>query len=299
MRKVWFVAICIAALVCGLGAAKADDEKCHLVRYTSLPITIDESGGVTVPIKVEDQIQNLLVDTGGAFSMLTQSAADRLKLRSMMMIMVYMKMFGGRTLDHYVVAHSMEVVGVHVRDHQFVVIPDDILPPSVDGILGPDILQVFDADFNFAASKLDLFSNDHCPGKVVYWTHDDYAVIPFKMDEGRHIQVDVQLDGKDVSAIIDTGASRSLMSLETAEDMFKLDEKTLSANNGHYPFKALTLQGITVNNPDLILVSDDKSKIMGGYREPRLILGMGVLRQLHLYIAYKEHNIYVTPASAH
>ena len=210
--------------------------------------------------------------------MLTQSAAERLKLRPMMMIMVYMKMFGGRTLDHYVVAHSMEIAGAHVRNHEFVLIPDDILPPSIDGILGPDILQVFDADFNFAASKLDLFSNDHCPGKVVYWTHDDYAVIPFKMDEGRHIQVDVQLDGKDVSAIIDTGSSRSLMSLETAEDMFKLDEKALSAKNGHYPFKTLTLQGITVNNPDLILVPDDKSQIMGGYREPRLILGMGVLR---------------------
>jgi hypothetical protein len=26
---------------------------------------------------------------------------------------------------------------------------------------------------------------------------------------------------------------------------------------------------------------------------------MGILRQLHLYIAYKEHNIYVTAASAH
>ena len=89
------------------------------------------------------------------------------------------------------------------------------------------------------------------------------------------------------------------MSLDTAVDLFKIDPATLKKNNGRYPFKMLTLQGVTVNNPDIILVPDDKSKIMGGYRQPKLILSMGILRQLHLFIAYKEHNIYVTSASAH
>ena len=288
-----------AAIVCALGAARADDEKCHLGRYASLPITIDDYGGVVVPMKVEDQVQNLLVDTGGVFSMLTESTATKLKLHREMIIMAWMEMFGGRKLDHYVVAHSMEIAGTRVSDRQFVLIPDDVLPSNVDGILGPDILQVFDADFDFAAGKLGLFSNDHCPGKVVYWTHDVHAAIPFKMDEGWHIKIDVQLDGQEVPAIVDTGSSRSVMSLETAQDLFKIDEKALKANNGHYPFKTLTLQGVAVTNPDLILVPDDQSKIMGGYQQPKLILGMGVLRQLHLYIAYKEHTIYVTPASAH
>jgi hypothetical protein len=32
-------------------------------------------------------------------------------------------------------------------------------------------------------------------------------------------------------------------------------------------------------------------------REP-LILGVGILRQLHLYIAYKEQKLYITPALA-
>jgi hypothetical protein len=27
-----------------------------------------------------------------------------------------------------------------------------------------------------------------------------------------------------------------------------------------------------------------------------VILGMGILRQLHLYIAYKEEKLYITPA---
>lgn len=299
MRNLSLLAMSLAAALLASGVAQADGEKCSLGRYATLPITIDDAGGVTVPMKVEDQEQNMLIDTGGVFSMLSESVAARLNLRSEPIRMVWMTMFGGRKLNYYVVAHSMEIAGARVRDRQFVLLPNDFLPPGVDGILGPDILQVFDVDFDFAAGKVGLFSRDHCEGKVVYWTHDPHAQIPFKLDDDRHIKINVQLDGKDVPAILDTGAYRSLMSLDTAEDIFGIDEATLKKNNGHYPFKTLTLQGVIVNNPDIVLVPDDKSKILGGYRQPKLLLSMGILRQLHLYIAYKEHNIYVTTATAH
>ena len=299
MRRACLIAIVAAGAVLSVGAARAADEKCSLGRYAALPITIDQSGGVVVPMKVDGQVQNLLVDTGGVFSMLTESTAARLKLHPEMIVMAWMTMFGGRKLDHYVVAHSMEIAGVQVRKREFMLIPDDILPPSIDGILGPDVMGVFDVEFDFAAGKLNLFSQNHCEGKVVYWTQDGYAQIPFKLDEDRHMKINVMLDGQKVSAILDTGSSRSAMSLETAKDLFKIDETALKANGGHYPFKTLTLQDVAVTNPDLSLVPDDQSRVMGGFGQPKLILGMGVLRQLHLYIAYREHEIYVTPASAH
>jgi len=105
-------------------------------------------------------------------------------------------------------------------------------------------------------------------------------------------------------ATIDTGASRSVMSLELAKNLFDLDEKDpkLTAVNGrfhalHYPFGALTLQGISVLHPDIELISEKESHVPDG--DPKLILGMGILRQLHIYIAYKEKKLYVTAASAH
>jgi hypothetical protein len=30
-----------------------------------------------------------------------------------------------------------------------------------------------------------------------------------------------------------------------------------------------------------------------------MLLGMNVLRNLHVYVAYKERKLYVTPATAH
>jgi predicted aspartyl protease len=299
MLKASLMAMSLAAVLVASGTARADDEKCSLGRYATLPITIDDAGGVTVPIKVDDQQQNMLIDTGGVYSMLTNATAARLGLKPQMMWGVSFTIWGGRKLDHYVVTHSLEIAGAQVKDKQFVLIPDDLLSPGVDGILGADILKVFDVDFDSAAGKVGLFSQKHCEGKVVYWTHDPIAVVPFRMDDDWHIKVVVQLDGQEVSAILDTGASRSVMSLEAAENMFKIDPATLSKNNGRYSFKTLTLQDVTVNNPDIILVPNDKSQVMGGYRQTNLILGMGILRQLHLYIAYKEHTIYATAASAH
>jgi len=104
-----------------------------------------------------------------------------------------------------------------------------------------------------------------------------------------------------VRAGIDTGASRSVMALETAEDVFHVDLKSPDMKDlgehgyGHaykYPFKTLTFSGVTVNNPDIMLVSEHDSKI----RET--ILGMGILRQLHVYFANREKKMYVSAASA-
>lgn len=134
----------------------------------------------------------------------------------------------------------------------------------------------------------------------------------FASNSAGHINFPVTLDGKDVRATLDTGASRSVLGLEAAEDTFSFDEKNASlkvlgtTRSGHsykFPFNTLlfgeagaVLGSVTVINPDLILVSRSDSRLPGS---PDLILGMGVLRQLHLYIDYKEKKLYVTAASAH
>jgi hypothetical protein len=52
-----------------------------------------------------------------------------------------------------------------------------------------------------------------------------------------------------------------------------------------------------VSYPDIVLIPDRESKV--GASGPKMLLGMNVLRHLHLYIAYGEHKLYVTPATAH
>ncbi|HEY2033927.1 MAG TPA: hypothetical protein VGH02_09610, partial [Rhizomicrobium sp.] len=65
------------------------------------------------------------------------------------------------------------------------------------------------------------------------------------------------------------------------------------------PFKTLSLNGLTVNHPDILLISNSESDVLGGNASPKMLIGLSILSKLHLYIAYGEHNLYVTPADAH
>ncbi len=189
-------------------------------------------------------------------------------------------------------------------------LPENRLPAETAGTIAPDLLQYFDIDFDFANEKFNIFSQKHCPGQVVYWADEDsYAVVPITLDPTAHIDMPVELDGHRIKATIDTGSSRSLFSWDNARRFFDIDEKSpgvkpLGEHGSYqYAFKTLTMKGdgegvtITVQNPDIALVPDKTSGM--AYSDPVLILGMGILRQLHLYVAYKEKKLYVTPASAH
>lgn len=300
--------VCLAIFVLGGLAhqtALAADEACHLVRMASLDMTPDVFGGEDVPMTIAGQTVNLLIDTGGIDSTLTESVIESLRLKPRSIGRRRAVMFGGQVLDSQTTAYDIEFGGLKAPRMNFMVMPDGHLPNGLGGTLAPDVLRAYDDEFDFASAKFNLFSQDHCKANMAYWTKDDHAEIPFGMDRTGHIRLFVELDGKKISADLDTGSSRSVLNLDEAEDLFDLREDdpklvTLAkTRHGHiykYPFKTLVFGGVTVANPDLELFSSVDERLPNG---PPLILGMGILRQLHMYIAYGENILYVTPASAH
>jgi len=304
MRKAALVALTLGLLVCPAAA----EEKCQLVRIAALDMGTDLAH-VTVPAAIGDQPLTMIVDTGGVFTSLSESKAATLGLHPQMIDpgSTWLSIYGGIRISHYASVSDFTLGRMKARKLDYPLLPFGFFPPGVDGLLAQDFLANFDLDFDFANAKLNLFSKDHCKGRVIYWTHDPVATIPFTTDEVRNIYVHVQLDGHDVKAQLDTGSPRSAMSLETAEYRYNLDDASpllthVPGPNGtknarHYPFKQLLFDGVTVANPDITLVPDREAK-MGPYG-PDLIIGMSILRQLHLYVAYGEKNLYVTAASTH
>ena len=59
----------------------------------------------------------------------------------------------------------------------------------------------------------------------------------------------------------------------------------------NYPFQSLSFGAVQVSHPQIQIVEDRV-----WYDKTDLLLGIGILRQLHLYIAYKEGKMYLTPA---
>ena len=288
---------------------------------SSLEMTaLDASGVSTIPITVNGVEKRFVLDTGGTFAQISPNTADALELPRQ-----------DSNIDLYAVDGSVSHSSVRVQD--FVLgtlhgggIVLQVSPMGVgddfDGIFSPVPFIAYDFEMNFAAHKLNILSNDHCEGKVIYWPAQALAVVPISI-KGLHVTVPVKLDGKDFAAIIDTGASDTVIRQDAALSAFGLrpgsPDMTADGHIGkdenavryRYPFKTLTFEGVTVGNPKVRILPNvmnrnaDQSHKMNtnigrnsdDVALPEAIVGMDVLSKLHLYFAFKERKLYITEAA--
>jgi len=306
--------------VAGISSSAAA-QQCTLKLMAELPIT-DRSELFTVPVSVNGEQHQFLVDTGGVYSALVESVVQRQQLKEVSITGTDAYNTKGERLAKGVSVDSLKLGNNEAKNfHMFVL---DNIGQDVDGIVAPDLLQLFDVELDFAAHKMILFSPDHCAGKVVHWAKE-YADIPFKMPDGFHVLVPVTLDGHTLMAQLDTGASTTVLSQRIAEDVFSAgpNKPGTEQHPGAQPqdqiqyehrFQSLAFGGVSVKNPLIALLPDDMERAMRkrydaksendpvyGFQPnlPRLTIGQDVLRRLHIYIAYKEQVMYVTPVDAH
>lgn len=303
----------VACLLMASQGAVAD-EQCTLTRLTQVDLTYDPSGGPLIPATINGQERSMLVDTGSIFSTVTEQTVDDLHLKTEEAPMRMFQLADGKSIDSSANVKEIIIGEMRGKDWPFLVIPRG--EPGSDrwaGTVGPDVMGNYDVEFDFGAGKFALYSHDHCPGKVVYWTRDGYASLPVslgRMDD--HIRLTATLDGKPLNVLIDTGTSMSVMNFATAHELFGIapNDPALinacplcpagSAERGavRYPFKSLSFGGVTVLGPNINLYPDTL-KGLGTDEEDQMIVGMTILKQLHLYLSYKEKTLYVTGANAH
>jgi hypothetical protein len=174
---------------------------------------------------------------------------------------------------------------------------------------------------DFAANKIHLIAPNQCGGNVVHWQAPAVAVVPITLDRFGQLTFRMQLDGRRVTAMLDTGASTTVLNLDTARRTFRIDvngpdvEKVgeltggYSANMYRRRFNSLAFEGVTVANPMIVIMPNMMGNVNPGAPRtgsiirqdrnglPDVILGMNVLNQMHVYVAYKERRLYLTAAS--
>ena len=274
---------------------------------------------------IQGKSKLMLLDTGGAITELTSRAVDELGLsRRRGDFQIYG--VSGNYTDKFTEA-SFVLGHLSAPKEILVIAPEGETfgnSEQVAGLLASDILKNFDVSVDFGANKFSLLSPDHCAGKVVYWKASAVAVVPMLVLASAHIVVPVKLDGQPITAILDTGAPYSTLKLPAAESEFGLkpgsdDTPRLGSLQGlpsaitySHQFKSLEFEGIGVNNLTVEIIPDRIGDIISnattaptgtripdrklGEAKPVMLIGMDVLRHLHLYIAYKEEKLYITPA---
>ena len=314
-----------AVILASLAGTCAVAEECRLKQVGSLEMVGGGLDRVVVELTVGDKPRRFVVDTGGVISEIYDDVVAELKL-STQPINPNLELYDvkGNVAKRFVRLPKVVLGNAQGENWAMVVRPRAPAEDrTINGIIGPDILKNFDLDFDFAAKKLNLMSPDHCEGKVVYWA-PAFLDADFTLSDER-IVVPMTLDGKDIQAIVDTGASVTAINESVSVRLFGLD--TQSKGIEHDPeaapdsslqyrhrFKVLSLAGLAINNPLIYIFPDlaqksffqrhhDKTDFEPQYApqlsRTELLLGMNVLRKLHLYVAYKERKLYITSADAH
>jgi hypothetical protein len=313
----------VLAAVVPLPAGAAECVPLTLIAHLELQAAIDTKEEY-VPVTIQGVPKLMLLDTGGAMTEVTTEAADELHLvrrqGNFRLYNIY-----GESSDRF--AEGSLAIGPLKADRVALAIAPGSHVFGEDfelaGVLAPDILKHYDIDVDFGSDKMNLFSPDHCPGKVVYWKADAVAVVPMHVLQSGHIMVPVLLDGQSVTAILDTGAFHTTLALPVAESQFHLKLGSSDAprtgnltgkpNSAVYRhvFATLAFEGIAVKNPQVEIIPDllhqvaaDAAAPVTGTHigDPRkregdasMVIGMSILRHFHIYIAYQEQRLYVTP----
>lgn len=318
MRNLFKSALAAAAMLASALPAHADEQCGPLKSLASVDTVAGPNGSMLVPVRINDSLRFLLLSTGGVTTSLSEPVVEELKLP------VYQSRFtmnnrSGKLSDRYTIVGQLTIGQFGVKSQQLMVLPGrrPIFGDNrVAGIFAPN--RVLDTDIDFPGHHLRLVSPDHCPGHVLYWDAAIAAAVPMRLSPTGHILIPATLDGKSMEAAVDTGTTRSTLSMRIARASFGLDSDspgvTVAGEMADLPgikvlqhrFGRLSFEGVAVDNPLINLVPDRNFQMpdtitaetparLAGTAVPEdLVIGMDVLSKMHVYIAYNERKLYLT-----
>jgi hypothetical protein len=270
-----------------------------------------EGGGVSVPLEINGIAATFALDTGAERSVVTPEAVQRLGLARDEWAGTTMSGIGGiGTLERPPNAdpRSISMGGIGLvrrrlsRDSSLAVVA---LPnarsqtPAIDGLLGGDFLSMFDLDLDIPHHRLGIYQVSGCAGRFLPWP-GGYTAVPSMITAENGIFVQPVIDGKPLRAVLDTGATTSLLG---APGMFKLGlaKADLTADPAQqinvvgrrlvqahlHRFGALRLGSQTIDGPQIWAEP---------IRLPRIadmVLGLDWIGRQPVWISYTTKQVFV------
>jgi hypothetical protein len=318
-----FCAVFVSLTLCASTGFAADG--CALKQIASIPASLSPNGTLLLDVTLNGIPVKIAAVTNSDLSTVHEKFARR---ANMPIEDVHGSVYstGKRLMSQKTEISSMELGGAKATNGTFILDPngEDGTDGGSVGALSSDYLSSYDLEIDLANGKVNLFDHDHCKGQVVYWAKEYFASPIFLSDTGqrRKPEMTVVADGKSLRAVIATGYSVTTLRQAVAEDRLNLVpgspemQKTgaWTDSDGHqfdrysHIFQTLTFGSIkTLHNSKVFIepinmaahiqtVGTNISK--ANAQQPDIYIGMSLLKQLHIFIAYDENMIYYTVASS-
>lgn len=258
---------------------------CDLQRVASLEATRAPDGLLAIPVSVNGETVQMLLDTGAERGVIDIAVTQKLGL---MPLKIYTRpplfnvsgapflsmvqftapdfyLSDGTKLDHFVKVPMLDMGAAHFGTVEFLLAKFDAENGGIRGIAGSNLLRNFDVEVDPRAAKVNLFSPEHCADKVVYWARA-YSDIPAHISFNGQIGIEMSLDGHKISAVLDTGAAHTTLNQVAARRMFDLDFDSASVERvsgdgadavyrTHFHSLAAG-DGLEIKNPQIYLTPD-------------------------------------------
>ena len=245
----------------------------------------------------------LILDTGAERTVLTPEAAKQINAqRPRIEFQRRVRGVGGDMASYEVELHSFAAGDVPIPWRRILVAPVRtavVFPTPLDGLLGADILSDFDVDIDLPGHLIGLYPKQTCPTVAPTWA-GPYSSIPTGLSPGGHFFFPVQLDGRRLTATIDTGSQLTVITTASAraagasEAALSRDRLTSMQGVAGDPvashihrFGMLDLGGVIVRSPDIV-VADIRSA------DADIVLGMDFLSSRRFWLSYGSRTIFVS-----
>jgi predicted aspartyl protease len=284
--------------------------QCKLVRIEEWPVRLVHSH-LMIDGVINGKKIGIVLDTGAERSMIFRASAMRLDLPRHWYAGERVLGIGGTSQVEY--AHVAEFrIGEASRNEWDLTVAGEHAEEGVDFLLGDDFFQVFDVEFDLAHNAVRLFQPQDCDRvSLAYWTKTDAAnevwIEPVNNARPK-IFLPVRINGQPVRAMLDSGASSSLLNKSTAAAAGVTPETPgVSATAGANgigkniaaawigPFRSFAI-GNEIIRDTTIRFADmwPGVRFEVQQQQPMMLLGADFLRAHRVLVAHSQRKLYFT-----
>jgi len=213
----WLFVLLVLLPASSAGAA----DQCHILRSPPIPVTMLNRQPI-ISAKINGVDAQFLVDTGSSLQLLYPSAVAEFKLPAKWHPGSYTLGVGGYDNSDSTIVDKFTFGGIQVPNVQFLVSSNDLSQAGTVGLLGQNLFQLWDEEFDFADGVMRLVAPQHCGGKILaYWATANQPINvldlqPTMMKTETELIGSASVNGHAIRVLFDTGSSRSMLSLDTA-----------------------------------------------------------------------------------
>jgi predicted aspartyl protease len=288
-----------------LDAPAQANSACQLKLEAKLPMT-ESFRHYTVPVSIGGRAYPMLIDTGAEGTAIVPNVADEWHLSEDTSSAARWKGVGGASSQYLRILPSLKLGSSEWVDLRVAALP--ILSPEQlaqasppVGMLGANVLNRYDVELDFPARTVSLYTASGCLGRFAPWKGDFQAYSAQKTPSNRFI-LRISLNGHPVRALLDTGATSSVVTLAAAGaagvDSVALSRDPRSSGSGADGLQVDTYQhkfdmeiGTARFDNAPIVVADLNLK------DSDMLLGMDFMRHRRVWLSYSTGWVFMQLAT--